>query len=52
LAEDDADTLRRAYEALNRGDIDGTLAPLRPDAEWRESPEMPGWGRTETKKSK
>jgi uncharacterized protein len=38
----DAETLRRAYEALNRGDIEGALAPLRSDAEWYESSEFPG----------
>jgi ketosteroid isomerase-like protein len=36
------ETLRRSYEALNRGEIDRCLAVLAPDAVWRESPELPG----------
>jgi uncharacterized protein len=30
-----------AYDALNRGDIDGALAPLADDAEWHESGALP-----------
>ena len=36
-----AEIVRASYEALNRGDIAGALAPLGPDVEWRESPVLP-----------
>jgi ketosteroid isomerase-like protein len=38
---DDADILRESYEALNRGDIPGTVAVLDEDAEWHEHSELP-----------
>jgi uncharacterized protein len=37
----DVEALRAAYDALNRGDVEGTLAPLAEDAEWHESAELP-----------
>jgi uncharacterized protein len=40
----DAETVRRSYEALNRGDIDGALEALDPEVEWRESRELPETG--------
>jgi uncharacterized protein len=42
VSETDVDTLRRSYEALNEGELDGALEALAPDAVWRESPELPG----------
>jgi uncharacterized protein len=42
VSEADAATLRRSYEALNRGDARAALEALDPDAVWRESPELPG----------
>jgi len=33
----DAETLRRSYEALNRGDARAALDALDPHAVWRES---------------
>ena len=38
----DVEALRAAYDALNRGQLDAALAPLAEDAEWQESPELPG----------
>ena len=42
VSEADAETLRRSYEALNRGDARAALDALDPHAVWRESPELPG----------
>jgi uncharacterized protein len=42
VTETDVDTLRRSYEALNEGDVDGALEALDADAVWSESPELPG----------
>jgi ketosteroid isomerase-like protein len=42
VTETDVDTLRRSYEALNEGDVDGALEALDTDAVWSESPELPG----------
>jgi uncharacterized protein len=42
VSEADADTLRRSYDALNEGDVDGALEALDAEAVWRESPELPG----------
>lgn len=33
-----------SYDALNRGDVDSTIAVLAPDVVWRESAELPGGG--------
>lgn len=40
-----AHTVREVYAAFNRGDVEGALAPLAPDVEWRVAPAIPG-GRT------
>jgi ketosteroid isomerase-like protein len=42
VSEADAETLRRSYEALNRGDAKTALEALDPGGVWRESPELPG----------
>ena len=42
MSEADAETLRRSYEDLNRGDAGAALEALHPDGVWRESPELPG----------
>jgi ketosteroid isomerase-like protein len=41
MPHDDAELLRAAYEALNRGDIPGTVRVLDDDAEWHEHSELP-----------
>jgi uncharacterized protein len=38
------DTLRAAYAAFNRGDIEAAVASLDPNVEWIEPPEFPGGG--------
>ena len=37
-------TLREAYSAFNRGDMDAAVAGLDPHIEWSEPPEFPGGG--------
>ena len=41
MAQQDVETMRRAYEAFNRGDIPGALAAFDANIEWHE----PGGGR-------
>ena len=41
MREQDVEAVRGSYEALNRKDIEGTVAVLAPDAEWHESSELP-----------
>jgi hypothetical protein len=36
--------LRHAYAAFSRGDIDGAVAKLDPNIDWREPQEFPGGG--------
>jgi uncharacterized protein len=43
-APDDAEIVKRSYEALNRGDVDGALAALDEDAEWHEISTLPDAG--------
>jgi ketosteroid isomerase-like protein len=38
---DDVEILREAYDALNHGDIPGTVEILDPDAEWHEHSDLP-----------
>jgi uncharacterized protein len=38
------DTLRAAYAAFNRGDIEAAVQGLDPRVEWSEPPEFPGGG--------
>lgn len=42
MSETDPDALRRSYQALNEGDLDGALEALHADAVWHESQELPG----------
>jgi ketosteroid isomerase-like protein len=37
-------TLKDAYAAFNRGDIDAAVAGLDPEIDWREPAEFPGGG--------
>lgn len=41
MAREEVDTIRRSYEALNQGDVEGALSPLHEEVEWRESPALP-----------
>jgi ketosteroid isomerase-like protein len=41
---DDVETVRRAYESLNEGDVDSALAVLADDAEWCEHSDLPEAG--------
>ena len=42
LNERDIEALRNSYADLARGDSHAAMAVLHPDAEWRESGELPG----------
>jgi uncharacterized protein len=44
MRDEDLQAVLASYEALNRGDIDGTVAALASDAEWHESPALPDAG--------
>ena len=44
MRDEDLEGLRASYEALNRGDIEGTVEALAPNAEWHESSELPDSG--------
>jgi ketosteroid isomerase-like protein len=44
VRDDELEAVLASYEALNRGDIDGTVAVLAPDAEWHESAALPDAG--------
>jgi uncharacterized protein len=44
VSEEDVETVRRSYEALNEGDVEAALEALDSDAVWRDSPELPGGG--------
>jgi ketosteroid isomerase-like protein len=41
---DAVEAIKGSYEALNRRDIDGTMAVLDPDAKWVEHSELPEAG--------
>ena len=41
---DDVETVRRAYESLNEGDVDSALGVLVDDAEWCEHSDLPEAG--------
>jgi ketosteroid isomerase-like protein len=42
MAEEDVEIVRRAYAAFNRGDRDGAVADVAPDAEYIPSEAFPG----------
>ena len=42
MSQENVELVRRAYEAFNRGDIDGALAVLAPDFEYTPSGAIPG----------
>jgi uncharacterized protein len=44
MTQVDVDTLRRGYEALNRGDLSEVLDLLDPEIEWREGHPSPEAG--------
>ncbi len=44
MRDDELEAVLASYEALNRGDIDGTVGVLAPDAEWHESAALPDAG--------
>ena len=41
---EDVESVQGSYEALNRGDVDGAVAMLAPEAEWHESEALPDAG--------
>ena len=47
VSEQQAETIRASYGALNRGDIEGAMRALHHDAVWTESAELPGSDRFE-----
>jgi uncharacterized protein len=44
MSPEDLETVRRAYDAFARGDIDTLSTFLAPDIEWRTTPEVPFMG--------
>jgi ketosteroid isomerase-like protein len=34
MSQENVETLRRGYEAVNRGDVDGLLVAIHPDVEF------------------
>ena len=44
MARDNVEILRKAYDALNDGDVESALGVLEPDAEWEEHSELPEAG--------
>ena len=42
MSEENVERVRRAYEAFNRGDIDGSVEDFAPDFEFETSGEIPG----------
>jgi ketosteroid isomerase-like protein len=41
VSRENVEILKRAYEALNRGEIESALDVLEPDAEWQEHSDLP-----------
>lgn len=41
VMSNETDMVRASYEAVNRGDVEGAMAALAPDAEWHESGVLP-----------
>jgi uncharacterized protein len=44
VTRENVEILKEAYEALNRGEIEGALGVLEPDAEWHEHSDLPEAG--------
>jgi uncharacterized protein len=44
MSPEDLETVRRAYDAFARGDLDTLTTFLAPDIEWRTTPEVPFMG--------
>jgi ketosteroid isomerase-like protein len=44
MSQENVETLRRAFEAFNRGDLEGAVADLAPDVEYVASGATPGFG--------
>jgi uncharacterized protein len=44
MSPEDLETVRRAYEAFARGDLETLKTFLAPDIEWRTTPEVPFLG--------
>jgi ketosteroid isomerase-like protein len=44
MSQENVEIIRRAYEAFNRGDLDGVAADVAPDAEYLASGAIPGAG--------
>lgn len=41
---DRLDALRASYDAFDRGDLEGALAPMHPDVEWHQAQGLPHGG--------
>ena len=44
MSPEDLETVRRAYDAFARGDLEALETFLAPDIEWRTTPEVPFMG--------
>jgi ketosteroid isomerase-like protein len=44
MSQENVEIVRRGYERLNSGDVDGFLQLCTPDFEFRDLPELPGSG--------
>jgi ketosteroid isomerase-like protein len=44
MSPEDLETVRRAYDAFRRGDLESLRTFLAPDIEWRTTPEVPFMG--------
>jgi ketosteroid isomerase-like protein len=44
MSQENVETVRLAYERVNRGDIDGFLQECAADIEFRDLPDLPGSG--------
>lgn len=41
MSQENVDTIRRAYDAFNRGDLDAVVAGLAEDVEWHQETGLP-----------
>ncbi|HMJ97148.1 MAG TPA: nuclear transport factor 2 family protein [Thermoleophilaceae bacterium] len=44
MSPEDLETVRRAYDAFARGDLESLMTFLHPDIEWRTTPDVPFMG--------